>query len=31
MYDAVRRQISFKGANGKEYKLNDKIAQLLVR
>lgn len=29
--DAVRRQISFKGPNGKEYKLNDKIATLLVR
>lgn len=29
--DAVRRKIAFKGANGKEYKLNDKIAQLIVR
>ncbi|KAM0790986.1 Malate synthase, glyoxysomal [Microbotryomycetes sp. NB124-2] len=31
MRDAIRRKISFKGPNGKEYKLNDKIAQLLVR
>ncbi|ORY41760.1 malate synthase, partial [Leucosporidium creatinivorum] len=31
--DAVRRTITFKnpGADGKEYKLNDKIAQLIVR
>lgn len=29
--DAVRRQIAFKGPNGKEYKLNDKIATLIVR
>jgi hypothetical protein len=30
--DAVRRQIAYKGPNGKEYKLNDgKIATLLVR
>jgi len=31
MYDAVRRKIAFKGPNGKEYKLNDKIATLIVR
>ncbi|KAL8292757.1 hypothetical protein RQP46_001369 [Phenoliferia psychrophenolica] len=29
--DAVRRTISFKNPAGKEYKLNDKIATLLVR
>lgn len=29
--DAVRRTIGFKGPNGKEYKLNDKIATLIVR
>lgn len=29
--DAVRREISYKGPNGKEYKLNDTIATLLVR
>lgn len=29
--DAVRRQIVFKGPNGKEYKLNQKIATLIVR
>jgi malate synthase len=29
--DAVRRQIAFKGPNGKEYKLNEKIATLIVR
>ncbi|EGG02889.1 uncharacterized protein MELLADRAFT_90486 [Melampsora larici-populina 98AG31] len=31
MYDAVRRQISFKGPNGKSYQLNPKIATLIVR
>lgn len=31
MYDAVRRQISFKGPNGKAYQLNPKIATLIVR
>jgi len=32
LYDAVRRQVAFKDAkSGKEYKLNDKIATLLVR
>ncbi|CAH7687989.1 malate synthase [Phakopsora pachyrhizi] len=29
--DAVRRQISFRAPNGKEYKLNEKIATLIVR
>lgn len=29
--DAVRRTISFTAPNGKEYKLNDKIATLIVR
>ncbi|GAA5914897.1 hypothetical protein JCM6882_008101 [Rhodosporidiobolus microsporus] len=31
LYDAVRRKINFKGPNGKEYKLNDKTATLIVR
>lgn len=31
MRDAVRRQIDFTAPNGKEYKLNDKMAVLLVR
>jgi malate synthase len=31
MRDAVRRQISFKAPNGKDYKLNDRIATLIVR
>ena len=31
MRDAVRRQIDFTAPNGKEYKLNDKTAVLLVR
>ncbi|KAH9807442.1 malate synthase [Melampsora americana] len=31
LYDAVRRQISFKGPNGKSYQLNPKIATLIVR
>jgi len=32
LYDAVRRQVAFKDAkSGKEYKLNDHIATLLVR
>ena len=32
LYDAIRRQIAFKDAkSGKEYKLNDKTAVLLVR
>ncbi|POV96213.1 hypothetical protein PSHT_15244 [Puccinia striiformis] len=31
MKDAVRRQISFKAPNGKDYKLNDRIATLIVR
>ncbi|GAA5962660.1 hypothetical protein JCM21900_006760 [Sporobolomyces salmonicolor] len=29
--DAVRRKIAFTGPNGKEYKLNDKTATLIVR
>ncbi|GAA6010445.1 hypothetical protein JCM10207_001308 [Rhodosporidiobolus poonsookiae] len=31
LYDAVRRKITFKNPNGKEYKLNDKTATLIVR
>jgi len=31
MYDAVRKKISFKSPEGKEYKLNPKIATLIVR
>jgi len=31
LFDAVRHQITFTAANGKEYKLNDSIATLLVR
>lgn len=31
MRDALRRTISFTNENGKEYKLNDKVATLLVR
>lgn len=31
LYDAIRRQIDFEAANGKEYKLNDSIAVLKVR
>lgn len=31
LYDAVRRTLTFKSPEGKEYKLNDKIATLLVR
>ncbi|MBI3544805.1 MAG: malate synthase A [Deltaproteobacteria bacterium] len=31
MFDAVRRQISFKSPEGKEYQLNEKTATLLVR
>ncbi|KAG0142810.1 hypothetical protein CROQUDRAFT_662067 [Cronartium quercuum f. sp. fusiforme G11] len=31
LYDAVRRQISFKGPTGKAYQLNQKIATLIVR
>jgi malate synthase len=31
LYDAVRRQITFKSPEGKEYKLNEKTATLIVR
>ncbi len=31
LYDAVRRKIAFTAPNGKEYKLNDKTATLIVR
>jgi malate synthase len=31
LYKAIRRELSFKGDNGKEYKLNDKIATLQIR
>ncbi|PKO49775.1 MAG: malate synthase A, partial [Betaproteobacteria bacterium HGW-Betaproteobacteria-21] len=31
LYKAIRRELSFKGENGKEYKLNDKIATLQIR
>ena len=31
MYDAVRKKISFKSPEGKEYKLNKQIATLIVR
>lgn len=31
LHDAIRRRIEFTAANGKEYKLKDKIATLLVR
>lgn len=31
LYDAVRRTISFESPEGKKYKLNDKIATLIVR
>ncbi|GAA5932667.1 hypothetical protein JCM10213_006295 [Rhodosporidiobolus nylandii] len=31
LYDAVRRKITFKNPNGKEYKLNDNTATLIVR
>lgn len=31
LYDAIRRQVDFTADNGKQYKLNDKIATLLVR
>ncbi len=31
LHDAIRRQIDFTAANGKEYKLNDRVATLLVR
>jgi malate synthase len=31
LYDAIRRKITFKNPNGKEYKLNDKVATLIVR
>ena len=31
LYQAIRRQLSFKNENGKEYKLNDKIATLQIR
>ncbi|WP_028994637.1 malate synthase A [Azonexus hydrophilus] len=31
LYKAIRRELSFKNENGKEYKLNDKIATLQIR
>jgi malate synthase len=31
LYDAVRRKIAFTAPNGKEYKLNEKTATLIVR
>ncbi|MDQ5914570.1 MAG: malate synthase, partial [Pseudomonadota bacterium] len=31
LYKAIRRELSFKGDNGKEYKLNDQIATLQIR
>jgi malate synthase len=31
LYDAIRRQIDFTAPNGKEYKLNEKVATLIVR
>jgi len=31
LYDAVRRQITFKNSNGKEYNLNKEVAKLFVR
>ena len=31
LYKAIRRELSFKNENGKEYKLNDQIATLQIR
>ncbi|POY75923.1 hypothetical protein BMF94_1007 [Rhodotorula taiwanensis] len=31
LYDAIRRKIDFKAPGGKEYKLNEKVATLIVR
>ena len=31
LYQAIRRELSFKNENGKEYKLNDQIATLQIR
>ncbi|MCS3903069.1 malate synthase [Methylohalomonas lacus] len=31
LYDAIRRQIDFTADNGKDYRLNDQVATLLVR
>ncbi|WP_096436379.1 malate synthase A [Alteribacter populi] len=31
LYEAIRRTIDFTGTNGKEYKLNDEVATLIVR
>lgn len=31
LYDAIRRKIDFKAPGGKEYKLNEKTATLIVR